>query len=73
MIRAAHFATCDGCGAAFSQRLPNGERLASFSDRDALLVALGAERWGLLAGDDTPADSWSVVCAYCRGGGAIDG
>jgi hypothetical protein len=67
VIRAAHFATCDGCGVSFSHRLTNGERLASFSDRDALLVALGASGWGLLAGDDTGPDAWSVVCASCRG------
>lgn len=67
MIRSAHFATCDGCGAAFSHLLPSGERLASFSDRDALLLALGVDGWGLLSGDLTPADSWSVVCSYCRG------
>jgi hypothetical protein len=66
MIRAAFSATCDGCGATFRAA---EIQLDSFSDRDALLVALGAARWGLLAGDDTSADGWSVVCAYCRGGG----
>lgn len=68
MIRGAHFATCDGCGVAFSALLPSGERLASFSDRDALLVALGAARWGLVSGETSDPDSWSVLCAGCRGG-----
>jgi hypothetical protein len=63
MIRAAFSATCDGCGSTFTAPRV-GDR---FTDRDALLVALGAARWGLLAGDDTPAAGWSVVCAYCRG------
>lgn len=68
MIRSAHFANCDGCGVAFVQKLGNGGSLASFSDRDALLVALGSSGWGILSGDDTGPDNWAVLCSYCRGG-----
>lgn len=67
MIRSAHFATCDGCGVAFVHRMGNGESLASFSDREALLVALGSERWGLVSGDSSDPAGWSVVCSSCRG------
>lgn len=68
VIRSTHFANCDGCGVSFVQKLGNGGSLAAFSDRDTLLLALGAAGWGLLSGDSSDPASWSVLCTYCRGG-----
>jgi hypothetical protein len=69
MIRVTFHAACDGCGLGFSQLLPDRQPLRAFTDRDALLVALGAARWGLVSGDTSDPAGWSVVCADCRGVG----
>lgn len=68
MIRSEYSANCDGCGAAFVHLMGDGLPLTLFSDRDALLVALGAARWGLVSGDSSDPAGWSVLCVYCRGG-----
>jgi len=62
MIAQYFSASCDGCGSVFSASFGS-----HFSDRDALLVALGASRWGIVFGDTSDIETGSVVCAYCRG------
>lgn len=67
MIRSEHSASCDGCGEAFRHDNGRGVALGFWIDRDALLVALGSAGWGLLSGDTSDPDGWSVLCVYCRG------
>jgi len=63
MMRQSFSASCDSCGEMF-----NAPRVGSyFSDRDALLIALGSARWGIVFGDTSDIETGSVVCAYCRG------
>ena len=65
MIRSEHSASCDHCGEAFVRDTGYGDWLSFWTDRDALLVALGSAGWGILSGDD---GAVTVLCVFCRRG-----